>query len=61
MAGPVNDGDGALDYGTTAKVTGGTIVMYGSSGMAENFSEALQGTMLVFVTLQYCLRPHLAQ
>lgn len=52
VAGPVNDGDGALDYGTTAKVTGGTIVMYGSSGMAENFSEALQGTMLVFVDTQ---------
>lgn len=52
VAGPVNDGDGALDYGTTAKVTGGTIVMYGSSGMAENFTEALQGTMLVFVDTQ---------
>lgn len=52
VAGPVNDGDGALDYGTTAKVTGGTIVMYGSSGMAENFSEAEQGTMMVLVGTQ---------
>lgn len=52
VAGPVNDGDGALDYGTTAKVTGGTVVMYGSSGMAENFSEAEQGTMLVLVGAQ---------
>lgn len=52
VAGPVNDGNGALDYGTTAKVTGGTIVMYGSSGMAENFSEAEQGTMMVLVGTQ---------
>lgn len=52
VAGPVNDGDGALDYGTTAKVTGGTIVMYGSSGMAENFSEAEQGTVMVLVGTQ---------
>ncbi len=52
VAGPVSDGDGALDYGTTAKVTGGTVVMYGSSGMAENFSEAEQGTMLVLVGAQ---------
>lgn len=52
VAGPVNDGDGALDYGTTAKVTGGTIIMYGSSGMAENFSEAEQGTMMILVGTQ---------
>lgn len=52
VAGPVNDGNGALDYETTAKVTGGTIVMYGSSGMAENFSEAEQGTMMVLVGTQ---------
>ncbi len=52
VAGPVNDGDSALDYETTAKVTGGTIVMYGSSGMAENFSEAEQGTMMVLVGTQ---------
>ncbi|MBD5097361.1 MAG: carbohydrate-binding domain-containing protein [Lachnospiraceae bacterium] len=52
VAGPVSDGDSALDYGTTAKVTGGTVVMYGSSGMAENFTEAEQGTMMVSVGTQ---------
>ncbi|MCM1084272.1 MAG: carbohydrate-binding domain-containing protein [Clostridium sp.] len=52
VAGPVSDGDGALDYGTTAKVTGGTIVMYGSSGMAVNFSEAEQGTIMTVVDTQ---------
>ncbi|MCM1287996.1 MAG: carbohydrate-binding domain-containing protein [Clostridium sp.] len=52
VAGPVSDGDSALDYGTTAKVTGGIIVMYGSSGMAVNFSEAEQGTIMSVVDAQ---------
>jgi len=45
--GPTNDGNGALDYDSTAKITGGTFIAIGSSGMAMNFSEAEQGTILV--------------
>ncbi len=45
--GPTNDGNGALDYDSTGKITGGTFIALGSSGMAMNFSEAEQGTILV--------------
>ncbi len=45
--GPTNDGNGALDYDSTGKVSGGTFIALGSSGMAMNFSEAEQGTILV--------------
>ena len=48
VSGPTNSGNGALDYGTAASITGGTIVAAGASGMAENFSSAEnQGVMLV--------------
>lgn len=33
--GPVNNGNGALDYDTTFKTSGGSIVAVGSSGMAQ--------------------------
>lgn len=50
VSGSVSDGDGALDYETTATITGGTFVAAGMSGMAENFgSDSTQGTMLVNV------------
>lgn len=45
--GPTNSGNGSLDYNGTASITGGTIIAAGASGMAENFSEATQGTVLV--------------
>ena len=45
--GPTNAGNGAMDYNGTASVTGGTIVAAGAAGMAENFSEATQGAILV--------------
>ena len=38
--GPQNGGNGALDYGISASITGGTIVAVGASGMAENFTQA---------------------
>ena len=48
VSGPTNSGNGALDYGISATVTGGTIVAAGASGMAENFTAAEgQGVMLV--------------
>lgn len=38
--GPTNGGNGALDYNGEAKVTGGTLIACGSSGMAEGFGES---------------------
>ncbi|MDR1003088.1 MAG: carbohydrate-binding domain-containing protein [Oscillospiraceae bacterium] len=40
VSGPTNSGNGALDYGIEAKVTGGTVVATGAAGMAENFSDS---------------------
>lgn len=46
--GPENDGNAALDYDLHAKITGGTIVAFGYSGMAQGFnSYSTQGTMLI--------------
>ena len=36
--GPANDGNGALDFGSSAEITGGTIIAVGSSGMAETLT-----------------------
>lgn len=48
VSGPENDGNGALDYGTEAVISGGIFVAVATSGMAQNFTEAVnQGTMLV--------------
>lgn len=45
--GPKSGGDGSLDYDGNAVVTGGTVIMAGSSGMAMNFgSESTQGSIL---------------
>ncbi len=45
--GPTNSGNGALDYGISAEITGGVFVALGASGMAENFTSATQGAILV--------------
>lgn len=48
VAGPTNDGNGALDYASSATITGGTFVACGSSGMATGFStESTQAHALV--------------
>lgn len=47
VAGPENSGNGALDYNGTAEITGGVFVAVGASGMAQNFSSATQGSILV--------------
>ena len=49
VAGPTNNGNGAMDYNIEATISGGTLVAAGASGMAENFSSADQGVMLVTV------------
>ncbi len=48
LAGPVNDGNGSLDYNGTAVITGGIFAASGSSGMAQNFGgSSSQGVMMV--------------
>lgn len=48
--GPTSDDDSAIDYGdgSTATITGGTVVALGSTGMAEGFgNSSTQGSMLI--------------
>jgi hypothetical protein len=53
VTGPSNSGNGALDYGIAATVTGGIVVAAGQSGMAVNFgSDSTQGSMLVNTSSQ---------
>ena len=40
--GPSSDGDGAFDYDSEATVSGGTVLMIGSSRMAQSFSGGTQ-------------------
>lgn len=40
ISGPTNGGNGALDYGSTASVNGGTVIALGSAQMAENFTSS---------------------
>ena len=50
VSGPTSDGDSAIDYGdgSTATITGGTVVALGSTGMAEGFgNSSTQGSMLI--------------
>ena len=42
VTGPTNNGNGALDYQIDAQCNGGTILIVGSSGMAQNFSGGTQ-------------------
>lgn len=45
--GPSRAGNGSMDYDASAKITGGIIITMGMSDMAQNFTEATQGSMLV--------------
>lgn len=48
VSGPSNNGNGALDYGISASISGGTVIAVGFSGMAQNFGEtSTQCAMLV--------------
>lgn len=38
VTGPTSSGDGAFDYDLSATITGGTVLMVGSTGMAQNFT-----------------------
>ncbi len=45
--GPSSGGNGSIDYDVSGKITGGLVIGIGSSDMAENFSDATQGSVLV--------------
>ncbi|MBQ8884337.1 MAG: carbohydrate-binding domain-containing protein [Oscillospiraceae bacterium] len=47
VIGPQSGGNGSLDYGMGAEITGGTFIAVGSNQMAQNFNVATQGAMLV--------------
>ncbi len=50
VSGPTNGGNGALDYGVAAQVTGGIFVAVGAQGMAQGFTSAEgQGAALLNV------------
>lgn len=52
VMGPSNSGNGTLDYGATAEITGGIFVGAGASGMAQNFGDSsTQGVMLVNISM----------
>lgn len=52
--GPTNDGNGALDYGSSFTINGGTLIAAGSSGMAQNISNSSSqaGVLINFDTNQ---------
>lgn len=52
--GPTNDGNGALDYGSSFTINGGTLIAAGSSGMAQNISNSSSqaGVLINFDTTQ---------
>lgn len=53
VAGPTRPGNAAVDYDDSAIISGGTLIAYGTSGMAQNVSADLsQGAMLLSVGQQ---------
>lgn len=47
VSGPTNSGNGFFDYDLEATVSGGTVVMTGTSGMAQNFTSGTQAFAMV--------------
>ena len=47
VMGPTRGGNGSLDVNGSATITGGTVVMAGTSDMATNFTNAIQGAILI--------------
>lgn len=48
VSGPTNGGNGALDYGSDATITGGVLIACGAVGMEQNFGDSsTQGSILV--------------
>lgn len=49
VSGPTNSGNGALDFDGSGTITGGIVVAVGAAGMAQNFTSATQGSLLLNV------------
>ena len=47
ISGPLNSGNGSLDFAGSGVITGGTVVAAGISGMEMNFTETSQGSILI--------------
>ena len=48
VSGPTSDGNSAIDYDSSATVTGGTVIAAGYSGMTQNFgTDSTQGSILL--------------
>ena len=47
VMGPTSGANGSLDVNGSAVINGGTVIMAGASGMATNFTDASQGTVLI--------------
>lgn len=48
VSGPTNSGNGAMDYGIEASISGGTVLAAGAAGMAVNFGQSsTQGSILL--------------
>lgn len=48
VSGPTRGGNGALDFGLEATITGGTVIAVGTADMAENFGQnSTQGSILL--------------
>lgn len=53
VSGPENAMNGALDYTTTGQITGGTAVICGASGMAQNFDTSSTQPSLMYTFDSY--------
>lgn len=51
VSGPVNDGNGSIDYQGSFSITGGTIVAAGSSGMAQTPTAGTQSSILMYYSV----------
>lgn len=52
VLGPTNNGNGALDYDETFSMNGGTLLAFGSQGMAQNVSSGTQPSVLIGFSAQ---------
>lgn len=52
VSGPENSGNGALDYDTSASISGGTLIALGSSGMSQSITGDGQCTIMTDITSQ---------
>lgn len=52
ILGPTDNGNGALDYDETFSMNGGTLLAFGSQGMAQNVSSGTQNAVLIGFSVQ---------